>query len=212
MKTVIFLRARGEEEKSSLPALLADRPWASSASRMVVQRGINAPIEAGGDPVAPLYDAILETWSDGPLGNVAAADPILAECWEIDVRTSQEIVGKEGGGYSPTGITPGLSQLSFIRKIDTMPRTEAERHWSEHIPLACAIHVGMERYVQDRLSDAAVGAEPWFGMANLHFPDAAALRDGLFRTPEDVEAITADVAEFVSAHATMLAIEQVVKG
>jgi len=37
------------------------------------------------------------------------------------------------------------------------------------------------------------------------------LRDGLFRTPADIEAIIADVAEFVSDHVTMLATEHVIK-
>jgi len=69
----------------------------------------------------------------------------------------------------------------------------------------------MNRYVQDRLAPGADGAAPWFGMAHLHFPDEAALRDGLFRTPADIEAIIADVAEFVSNHVTMLATEHVIK-
>lgn len=160
----------------------------------------------------PHYDAILELWSDEPLGDRVASDAALVDDWQLDIRTSDEVVGKEGRGQAPAGATPGLSQLSFIHKIDAMPHAEAERHWSEHIPLASAIHVGMERYVQDRLSAGAADAEPWFGMAHLHFPNEAALRDGLFRTPEDVETITADVAEFVSTYATMLAIEHVVKG
>lgn len=209
MKTVILLRARPNEEVAPLLALLPGRPWASLASRIVVQLGMASPTEAGGDPVPPVYDAILELWSDVPLADAVAADPPFADRCDLDIRSAQEVVGKEGTGRAPAGTTPGLSQLSFIRTLDGMPRAEAERHWSEHIPLACAIHVGMERYVQDRLSN---GDAPWFGMAHLHFPDEAALRDGLFRTPQDVEAISADVAEFVSGHATMLAIEHVLKG
>lgn len=48
-------------------------------------------------------------------------------------------------------------------------------------------------------------------MAHLHFTDEAALRDGLFRSADDIAIIAADVAEFVQDYATMLAIEHVFK-
>ena len=208
MKTVLLLREAGD--LSALPNLIAARPWAAQAGRIAVQVGMAAPVEAGGDPVPPLYDAVVEIWSDAPVADAIAADPLFIAI-KTDVRTSQEVVGKPdagpGSGTSPMGVTPGLSQLSFIRALDDLPRSEIERHWQEHIPLAKAIHVGMNRYVQDRLSPA----DPWFGMAHLHFPSEAALRGGLFRTPEDIAVIGADVAEFVSDYATMLAIEHVVK-
>lgn len=211
MKTVIFLRAREQAARAFLLSMLVDRPWVDMASRIVVQMGVTTPANPGGE-MGPHYDAVVELWSDEPLVGLLWADSVFSEVWRLDVRMSQEVVGKAGNGHAPVGVTPGLSQLSFIRKIEAMPDAEAQRHWSEHVPRACAIHVGMERYVQDRLSTGAAGAEPWFGMAHLHFPNEAALRDGLFRTPADVEAITADVAEFISDFATMLAVEHVVKG
>lgn len=211
MKTVIFLRAREQAARALLLSMLVDRPWVDRASRMVVQMGVTTPADPG-DEMTPHYDAVVELWSDEPLDGLLSDDRALAAAWRLHVRISREVVGKAGNGQAPVGVTPGLSQLSFVRKIEAMPDAEAQCRWSEHIPLACAIHVGMERYVQDRLSTGAAGAEPWFGMAHLHFPSEAALRDGLFRTPADVEAITADVAEFVSDFATMLAVEHVVKG
>lgn len=210
MKTVVLLRARGEAPLPELPAMLGAVPWAAQASRIVVHLGIPAPVEAGGPAVAPVYDAVIEAWSDAPLD--IAGDAVPAALGAVEVHASQEVIGKPGAGPAPVGITPGLSQLSFIQAIDGMPRSETERHWDEHIPLACAIHVGMNRYVQDRLFPARGSASRWFGMAHLHFPDETALRDGLFRSPEDIRIITEDVAEFVSDHATMLAVEHVVKG
>ena len=213
VKTVLLLREAGD--LSALPNLIAARPWAAQAGRIAVQVGMAAPVEAGGDPVPPLYDAVVEIWSDAPVADAIAADPLFIAI-KTDVRTSQEVVGKPGAGpgsgAAPMGVTPGLSQLSFIRALDDLPRSEIERHWQEHIPLAKAIHVGMNRYVQDRLSPGGVDASPWFGMAHLHFPDETALRDGLFRSADDIAVITADVAEFVADHATMLAVEHIVKG
>lgn len=207
MKTLVMLAGPADGAAAALPGLLATCRWAAEASRIVVHIGQPAPVEADGPPVAPIYDAVMEIWSEAP--PALADDPALAG-WTIrDARASNEVIGKAGDGPPPQGVTPGLSQLSFIRAMNGMPREETERHWQEHIPLAREIHVGMNRYVQDRLADGAPGA--WFGMAHLHFPSAAALRDGLFRSPEDIGVITADVAEFVSDHATMLAIEHVVK-
>ncbi|ATI80743.1 EthD family reductase [Sphingobium yanoikuyae] len=210
MKTVVLMRALGKDLMPELPIWLADRPWAQEVSRMVVQRGIAAPVEEGGAAVQPIYQAVVEIWSDAPV--LIEAEDLLNAIASIDIRVAQEVIGKAGNGPAPVGVTPGLSQLSFIQARSDMTRSEAERHWDEHIPLAREIHVGMARYVQDRLSTGAAEARPWFGMAHLHFPDAVALRDGLFRTPEDVAVITADVAEFVADHATMLAVEHVVKG
>ncbi len=198
MKSVILLNGVADH----LPAALAAQPWAERASRIVVQ--LAAPAQA--EP--PIYDAIVEIWSDAPI----VLDGMAADWDRIDIRSSQEVIGKAADRTAPVGVSPGLSQLSFIQAIDGLPRAEIERHWDEHIPLARDIHVGMDRYVQDRLSAAPEGARPWFGMAHLHFPSADALRDGLFRSPDDVAVIGADVAEFVSDYATMLAIEHVVKG
>jgi len=209
MKTVVALRAHGGAQISNLPAMLRERPWAAQASRIAVHLGMPAPTAAGGPPLPPPYDVVIELWSDEWLD--IAEDAVLAALGTLEVYDSREVIGKAGEGRPPVGATPGLSQLSFIQAIDGMPRGESERHWDEHIPLACDIHVGMSRYVQNRLSPAGPGARPWFGMAHLHFPDEAALRQGLFRTPEDIRVITEDVAEFVSDHITMLATEHVVK-
>jgi len=207
-KTVVLARARCADAEGFRRWLLtehAPRRLAPLADRLVLQLATPAPDEAS------LYDAVIELWSAAPLAAAIAADAALAGHAELDIRASEEVIAKDERGGIAAGATPGLSQLSFTRPIEGMAREETLRHWSEHIPLACAIHVGMNRYVQDRLAPGADGAAPWFGMAHLHFPDDATLRDGLFRTPEDIAAITADVAEFVGGYATMLATEHVIK-
>jgi len=208
MKTVVMLRACPGAPVSNLPAALRESPWAAQASRIAVHLAVPAPAEAGRQPLPPAYDAVIEAWSDAPLD--MAGDAALAGLGTLEVFSSREVIGK-AEGLAPVGATPGLSQLTFIRAIEGMPRSEAERHWDEHIPLAREIHVGMDRYVQDRLSPAGPGTSPWFGMAHLHFPDEVSLREGLFRTAEDIAVITEDVAEFVCDHITILATEHVVK-
>lgn len=203
MKTIVLMNAA----IPGGPQALAGRPWARHARRIVVQV---TEAMAGGSP-PPAYATVVEIWSDAPLAAEIAADAAFGPPGVADVRTSQEVIGKPAPAIAPAGPVAGLSQISFIAALPGLDRAEVERHWSEHIPLANAIHVGMERYVQDRLSPAAAGHAPWFGMAHLHFPDARALTEGLFRNDEDIATITADVAEFVAEHATMLAREHVVK-
>jgi len=206
-KTVVLARARDTDAEGFRRWLLADHArWlAPLADRLALQLATPAP----GD--GPPYDAVIELWSATPLDSVIAADEALTTRAELDIRASEEVVAKDERDGITIGATPGLSQLSFTRPIAGMAHEETLRHWSDHIPLAREIHVGMNRYVQDRLAPGAKGAAPWFGMAHLHFPDEAALRDGLFRTPADIEAITADVAEFVGGYATMLAVEHIIK-
>jgi uncharacterized protein (TIGR02118 family) len=207
-KTVVLARARGTDAEGFRRWLLtehAPRGLAPLTDRLVLQLGTPGPDEA-----LP-YDVVIELWSGTPLCDALAADEALAARAVLDIRASEEVIAKDERDRITIGGTPGISQISFTQPIAGMAQEETLRHWSEHIPLACTIHVGMNRYVQDRLAPGAEGAAPWFGMAHLHFPDEAALRDGLFRTPADIEAITADVAEFVSHHATMLAVEHVIK-
>lgn len=210
MKRVILLKGPHSPTAANAPDWGKRQPWAAEATRIVVHAGMAAPVEANGPAMPPAYDAVIELWSDTPLR--IKVEDFLTDWERADVRTSSEVIGKPATQPVPVGETPGLAQLSFIRARDGLDRAEVERHWDEHIPLACSIHVGMNRYVQDRLSPAANGARPWFGMAHLHFADEAALRTGLFRSAEDVASISADVAEFVDDYATMLAIEHVVKG
>lgn len=207
-KTVVLARARDADAGGFRHWLLtehAPQRLASLADRVVLQLATPGPDEA------PPYDAVIELWSDTSLVTAIAADETLAAHAELDIRASEEVIAKDERDGIAIGATPGLSQLSFTQPIAGMAHEETLRHWSEHIPLARAIHVGMNRYVQDRLAPGTDGTVLWFGMAHLHFPNKAALRDGLFRTPQDIEAITADVAEFVSGHATMLAVEHVIK-
>lgn len=210
MKTIVLLRAHDGADAPALGrwllAELARRPWAEAASRIAVQLADRS------DPAAsPPFDAVAEVWSDQPLADAIAADTALAERATAEVRASDEVIGKPPAAPVGLGATPGLSQLSFIAPMDAMGQGERLRHWSEHIPLAVEIHWGMNRYVQDRLAPAGPGGSPWFGMAHLHFADAQALATGLFRSDADMAVIGADVAEFVSDYATMLATEHVLK-
>lgn len=207
MKTVMLVREAERGALVDLPARLTGWKRLGEVDRLVVHL---ATADPRAPDVATVYDAAIELFGERRLADVLCGD--LLEGHVVEAHGSREVFGKGCDTLPGPGIVPGFSQLSFIRPLPGMSCADVERHWSEHIPLAVAIHVGMTRYVQDRFDEAGKTGAGWFGMAHLHFPDADVLRNGLFRTPEDVAAITEDVAEFVADHATMLAIEHVVKG
>ena len=173
--------------------------------RMTIQVGVP---DFSGRP--PRYDAVLEVWRDAESDD----DEIIASLtarFTVERYSAEELVAKSDLFPLAVGITPGIALLSFIRAKPELSRIEALRHWSEHAPLACEIHWGMTRYIQNRFEACDATSTAWFGIAKLHFPDAAASRDGLFRSAEDRAAIAADVAEFVDDYATMVAVEHVIR-
>lgn len=207
MKSVALLSANAPD---AVPWLLehAGRWGRDDAFLRPLTVQVGVP-DLSGQP--PRYEAVLEIWG----ADVASADSLIIEPltdrFAVDLYFAEELVAKPAASPPAVGITPGISSLSFIKAKPALSRAEALRHWSEHAPLACAIHWGMTRYVQNRFQRRDGATSGWFGMAHLHFPDAAASREGLFRTAEDRAAITADVAEFVDEYATMLAVEHVIR-
>jgi len=207
MKSVALLSARTSD---AMPWLLdhAARSTCGGATLRRVTVHIGVPDLAGRPP---LYDAVLEVWRDADGVNEEMIDPLTGR-FAVEQYAAEELVAKPDILPPAVGITPGIASLSFIRGKQVLSRAELVRHWSEHASLACDIHWGMTRYVQNRFAARDGMAAGWFGMAHLHFPDAATSRDGLFRTAEDRALIAADVAEFVDDYATMLAVEHVIRG
>lgn len=206
MKSVALLRA---SRSDAMPWLLEHAARSSfggaGAPRTTVHVGVP---DQSGQP--PHYDAVLEVWRDIDGAHEDMIDSLTGR-FVVDRYAAKELVAKPAVLPATVGITPGIASLSFIRPKQALSRTEVLRHWSEHVPLACEIHWGMTRYIQNRFEARDGTTTGWFGMAHLHFPDAATLRDGLFRTAEDRAAIATDVAEFVDDYATMLAVEHVIR-
>jgi hypothetical protein len=105
--------------------------------------------------------------------------------------------------------TPGVAMLSLLSPYRGVSREETVLRWREHAPLALAIHHAAQRYAQYELFDGMADEPPYAGMANLHFPDLDQMASGMFRTPDDIAVIAADVARFVYRHDTFLASEHI---
>jgi hypothetical protein len=71
--------------------------------------------------------------------------------------------------------------------------------WHKHGPLACRVHIGMTRYVQNYVEQALTpGAPGYNGVAVLYFPTLQDLEQRLYDTPQNAEVIAADVKSFVN--------------
>ena len=206
MKSVALLSAQAPDAVAWLLDHAAQAAGGTDGPRRVaIQVGV---ADLAGQP--PRYDAVLEIWHEAH-GVADALIASLAGRFAVELYLAEEVVAKPAAVATTAGISPGIASLSFIRAKPALSHTEASRHWCEHAPLACEIHWGMTRYIQNRFDAGEQASSGWFGMAHLHFPDAETSRDGLFRTAEDRTVIGADVAEFVEDHVTMLAVEHVIR-
>lgn len=194
MKLFAFLR-----EKSAQAEALAD----SLAAHPAVAR---SALNLCDDPAAP-YAAVLE---------VAAprlpAEPLalrLATLPGAEVYRSRELVELP----PPQGPFPGIKLIApWVLKPGVSP-AEGRRHWDEHVPLARSAHVGASAYVRHWVEACySPGAPAWRGIAILWFDTAADLRERLFGKPEDLDAVTRDVADFVGDTCTLFAREYTQEG
>jgi len=110
----------------------------------------------------PIYDAVIETWGDAPLGSDNVDDATSAS---LDV----DEVAIVDGATRPEGVTA----FYFLNRLPGTERSAFQRYWREHHgPIASRVP-GVRRYVQNHVS----GDEgPYDGVAQTSFDDLDAMR------------------------------------
>ncbi|HEV3114269.1 MAG TPA: EthD domain-containing protein [Candidatus Binataceae bacterium] len=154
------------------------------------------------------YDAVIETWIDG-------AEPV-AELYETTIGSvlAQSLRSRSATGHSylvtevpekdqqtfPLGQrAPGVNLVSAITWAAGKTEETGRQGWHKHGPLACRVHIGMTRYVQNYVEQALTpGAPGYNGVAVLYFPTLQDLEQRLYDTPQNAEVIAADVKSFVN--------------
>ena len=177
MKTIVLMKARENGLADWLVGALADRPWAAQATRLVVQVAVPAA-------EAPAYDAVAEIWSEGDLAAAIAADDDLSARAALDIRRSTEVIGKPGPGPAPKGVTPGLSQLSFIESLPDLAG-RGRRHgsaWPISIsptsrawPPACSAHPRMSPQSRPMSPNLSVLMQRCLRSSTFSRPEGASL-------------------------------------
>lgn len=210
MKTIWLVRARDRgnraAETARAAALIEGAQWPGEAIRISLLSTLHDD-ETDDAPA----DLLVECWSELPLSFPSDLAAALRPSCEVRELPIEERVRKDVDGWRPAGVTAGVSLLAFCAPPPGQARHVTLRHWTEHVPLALAVHHGAERYVQNVVLPDAPAEAPWFGIAQLHFPDREGIPGYLFRSEADVELITRDAADFVAASPTVLVGEHVLR-
>lgn len=208
MKTLWLLTAREQHARAREILQAADlvraAKWPETALRLSLLSGL--PEQAAESPA----DLVIQCWSEESVALPPALGQALAGRFDVTGLEVDERVRKDISGWSEAGEQPGVSLLAFCASPIGQTRCETLRHWTEHVRLAVTIHHGTERYIQNVICGESPNS-PWFGIAELHFPDAEGIATYLFRSEADVAIIQADVADFVVESPTMHVTEFVVR-
>jgi EthD domain-containing protein len=165
-----------------------------------------APLDSAPVP----YDVVTETWIDGDDASSAPAKLYNATvgravAQSLGSRSAgcqtylvSEVVQKDQQTFALGQRAPGVNLVSAITWAAGKTDETGRQGWRKHGPLACRVHIGMTRYVQNYIEQAVTAGAPGYtGVALLYFPTLHDLEQRLYDTPQNAEIIAADVKSFV---------------
>lgn len=166
-----------------------------------------APLDSAPVP----YDVVAEMWIEPQNGSQTAAELYRATVGSPAIQEHLRSRGAVAHGYLVTPMVekdqqqfavgaraPGVNLVSAITFGEGKSVEQGQQGWRKHGPLACRVHVGMTRYVQNLAEQPLTpGAPGYNGIAVLYFPTLQDLEQRLYDTPANAEVIGADVASFV---------------
>jgi len=162
-------------------------------------------------PGAAELDSVGELWFDSladyrdrlydsPAGERIIAADVQAFMGGADAYVTSEHVQKAAPASGSPGVrSAGVKLVCPVLRRPGMTHDQFVAHWLErHVPLALTHHPGLAKYVTNVVDERLPrGGDPWDGIAELHFPSAAALAQGLSNSPAGEAAIRADMARFI---------------
>jgi uncharacterized protein (TIGR02118 family) len=166
-----------------------------------------APLDSAPVP----YDVVTEVWVEPASAAQTAAglyqDTAGAAGLQDHLRSRgaschgyliSETVEKDQQRFPLGERAPGVNLVSAITWGEGKSDAQGRQGWRNHGPLACRVHIGMTRYVQNVVEQTLTpGSSPYNGLAILYFPTQQDLEQRLYDTPANAEVIGADVASFV---------------
>ncbi len=166
-----------------------------------------APLDSAPVP----YDVVTEMWIEPANAAQSAADlynstagPLVAQSLSSRAAACHsylvnEVVQKDQQTFALGQRAPGVNLISAITWAADKNDETGPQGWRKHGPLACRVHIGMTRYVQNYIEQAVTpGAPAYNGVAVLYFPTLQDLEQRLYDTPQNAEIIAADVKSFVN--------------
>jgi hypothetical protein len=146
--------------------------------------------EGGAEDAVEIYNAITAPAIARSLNAASAA------CHSYLIT---EVVQKNEQSFPLGRKAPGVNLVSAITWAEGKNNETGRQGWRKHGPLACRVHIGMTRYVQNYIELALTPGSPAYnGVALLYFPTLQDLEQRLYDTPQNAEVIAADVKSFVN--------------
>jgi uncharacterized protein (TIGR02118 family) len=162
-------------------------------------------------PGAPELDSVGELWFDSmadfrdrlydsPEGRRVVERDVQGFLGAADAYATTEHVQKEPAPSAAVGErSPGVKLVCPVRRRADITHAAFVEHWlRHHVPLALRHHPGLSKYVTNMVDERlSPTGEDWDGIAELHFPSAAALAEGMFDSSAGERVIREDMARFI---------------
>jgi hypothetical protein len=153
-------------------------------------------------PAAPAIDLATEnaaadaivSWTPAAVGDLAVVAADLGEVAEVvGGYAVDEVLHWDDAPGAPSGYT----MVAFTRRRPDLPPEQFVRRYLDHAILARWHHPGVRRYTQGFVTEALAGSRDCDAIARLHFADAGAFAERLYRNAESRRIIADDIADFL---------------
>lgn len=107
----------------------------------------------------------------------------------------------------PDGTRPVLTLITPVKWLPGLPKSEARRHWDEHVGTALRVHVGLSKYERNWVEEVmswSVGAEPVDAYADFSFRTLEDYTERFFPADADRLEITQDIANFIASGSALV--------
>lgn len=153
----------------------------------------------------PPFDIIAELWGDKAqienwLGEAGKSRSL--GCW---VRESVEKDSPKSNDEPPR-----IGLFSLIKPVANLSPSEFRALWDGHVPIAKRVHLAARQYVRHfvDIDQPRLGYECW-GFGKIFFKDQHDLEHRMFETPDGVQEVMADTAQFVGERIVIYATEHI---
>jgi hypothetical protein len=153
-------------------------------------------------PAAPAIDFATEnavadaiaSWAPAVASDLAVVAADLGEVAEVvGGYAVDEVVQWDDAPGAPSSYT----MVAFTRRRPDLPREQFVQRYLAHAILARRHHPGVRRYTQGFVTEVLPGSRDCDAIARLHFADATAFAERLYRDAESRRIIADDVAGFL---------------
>lgn len=186
-KGIVVVSAADASAIPSLRARLLREPLVD-ATRYTVD--VPTPDEPARHPDD--FVGVVSVWDADP--SALALDGATLTVYEVDERVQWDY-DRDWSDGTPS---PGMKQMSFVRRIPSISHDQFADHWSNnHTPLARKHHPGIWRYCQNVVIDRSPDAPELDGISELHFRTADDMHTRMYDSDEGKAIIAEDVVRFI---------------